>query len=416
MPMLFAHRPRRFLAVGALVAVVVAGVGSLIAAGQTRAAIGRAQDAVVSAAVRLAAVAPDHAEEIARALTDSEASGNLEAGRQELARYGITADILTIAGPLAGLARSTALTAFVVAALAGAAALAFGAGAVSRLLAAVEAVARSAEDIAAGRYVLSPAGEVEGTVARLEHQIRRTAHRLASEAQAADLERRKTADFLADVSHQLKTPIASLRMYLELLLHSPERQDFVTRGLAQVDRVEWLVRNLLTIERIQAGTLSLTFVTTPLDPVLRDLVEQYAPIAHKAGVELRLELPRQAKGSDPPHDPRWLSEAVGNVVKNAIEHTPAEGSVTVTLERTSLFSRIRVDDTGRGIALEDLPHVFDRFYRGRTTEAGTGIGLSLARAVVEKHGGHIAAVPRRGGARFLITLPYETVSRAVTES
>ena len=413
---LFSKHPHRVLGIGLLLALGVATFGSLIVAAHTRGTVRRAEEALIRSAAQIVAGEPDRAGPVARSLTEPEAPADLEAARRELARYGVTADILPIAGPFAGLVRTAAVLGFAVAAVSVLTTGCFAAAALSRLLAAVESVARNAEEIAAGKYSLSPGGEEEGSVARLEHQIHRTAHRLSAEAQAADAERNRTAEFLADISHQIKTPIASVRMYLELVLQSPERRDFVERGLTQIDRIDWLIRNLLTIERIQAGTLLLDFVTDPLDAMLQDVHQLHTPIAEAAGVRLDLALPEGSHRADPPHDPRWLGEAVGNIVKNAVDHSPFGETVTVALKRTNLFARIEIDDNGPGIAVEDLPHVFDRFYMGRTAKEGTGIGLALAKAVVEKHGGHIAAVPRRTGARFLVTLPYKSVSEVVTKS
>ncbi len=108
------------------------------------------------------------------------------------------------------------------------------------------------------------------------------------------------------------------------------------------------------------------------------------------------------------HDPRWLGEAVSNLVKNAIDHTPEGGSVSVTVRHTDVFSRIVVADTGPGVPIEELPRVFDRFYRGRQPSSsrgsGTGLGLALAKAIVERHGGVISAASPGSGARFTITL------------
>jgi hypothetical protein len=174
--------------------------------------------------------------------------------------------------------------------------------------------------------------------------------------------------------------------------------------------MEWLVKNLLIEARMEAGALPVSLEPRPIGPTVEDAVSGFRERAWDEQVSLSVALPP----ADPPvaHDRQWLGEAVSNLVKNALDHTPEGGSVAVTVQHTDVFSRIVVADTGPGIPLDELPRVFDRFYRGRHTPSarasGTGLGLALAKAIVERHGGVISAASPGTGARFSITLPHLT--------
>ncbi len=293
------------------------------------------------------------------------------------------------------------------------------AAAVSGVLRRVDELALLAGRIVGGDFRFDPAEEEEGSIGRLSHEIRQTAHRLERAAETSRETSEKLRRFLSDVSHQLKTPLSSVRMYHDLLLQYEEgsgsaggtQREFLERSLAQLDRTEWLVKNLLTLARIEAGVLPIQKEDRAVADTIRNAVRAFEATAEAAGVELVVQ-PGADAGPPVPHDPRWLAEAVSNIVKNALEHSPPGARVSVDVEFTEVFLRLVVEDQGPGIAPEDLPHLFERFYRGSSPRgrSGTGIGLALAKAIVERHGGVISATTgtrgsRGTGARFTITLP-----------
>jgi signal transduction histidine kinase len=169
--------------------------------------------------------------------------------------------------------------------------------------------------------------------------------------------------------------------------------------LVQIDRMEWLVRNLLLEARMEAGALPLDVAPRLLGTTVTEAVRGFQSRALDLGVTLSLSVPEN--DVEVPHDRRWLTEAVSNLVKNALDNTPTGGSVAVTVRHTEVFSRIVVVDSGPGIRATDLPHIFDRFYRGRSTAesatSGTGLGLALAKAIVDRHGGVISATSAAAG-------------------
>ncbi len=367
---------------------------------------------LLSIAALLVSDAPESAPEIAQLLQGESDPDAVARGREILSRYGFEIDVLAQLEPGLSAIDLLPLIAVVATLLAGAGTAGLAALALRRTYASVERLAAVASRVADGRYSLQAEQETEGSLGRLTYQIRQTAHRLAEQAETARAGNELLRSFLSDVSHQLKTPIASIRMYHELLLEmeddeADKKAEFLGRSLKQIDRMEWLVKNLLVEARMEAGALPLSLAPMPIGPTVDDAVSGFHVRATDQRVVLAVELPPE----DPPvaHDRHWLAEAVSNLVKNAFDHTPEGGRIVVSVRHTDVFSRIVVTDSGPGIALEELPRVFDRFYRGRQTPStratGTGLGLALAKAIVERHGGVVSAASTGAGARFTITLP-----------
>jgi two-component system phosphate regulon sensor histidine kinase PhoR len=227
-------------------------------------------------------------------------------------------------------------------------------------------------------------------------------------------DRDRSRDFLADVSHELRTPIAALRTFTELLQGEagtkPEtRAEFLESSAVQLERLDWLAQNLLELSKLDSGLVLLDLRPDDLRATVESAVEQVEPAARKRGVELHVSLP------DGPlrirHDPPRVGQIVINLVGNAVKFTDRGGTVRVLAEPTpGGGARIEVLDTGVGIAADELPRVFERFYRGaQANEArstGSGLGLAIVKSIVDMHGGTIAVESSVGrGSRFVITLP-----------
>ena len=232
---------------------------------------------------------------------------------------------------------------------------------------------------------------------------------------ASELDKGALADALADVSHQIKTPLTSLS-----LMTSLTRGALVTDGAhpAEVERlrtmerlegrVEWLVSSLLKLARIDAGVVSFARAHVDGAELVARAIEPLEVSAELAGVELVRDVQPDAGFEG---DLAWTAEALENILKNCLEHTPAGGRVCVSVTEDALAFRLSVEDTGPGIAPEDLPHVFERFYRGgeksegaggsEVDPGGVGIGLALAKSLVTAQGGSVrAGNAPDGGARF----------------
>ncbi len=239
-------------------------------------------------------------------------------------------------------------------------------------------------------------------------QLAETFNRMATELESLERLRR---DLVANVSHELKTPIAALRAHLENLLDGVEepRRETLQVMLEQSERLTRLVEELLDLSRLESGGVTLTMEPVALTPLVRQ-VGREIQIARGEGVVFRNEVP----GDLPPvrADRERLHQVLFNLLDNAFRFTPPGGSVTVSAARVNALCEVTVDDTGPGIPEEHLPFVFERFYRVDSArsrgDGGTGIGLTIVRSVVEAHGGHIWAERREeGGSRFRFELPFD---------
>lgn len=263
-----------------------------------------------------------------------------------------------------------------------------------------------------------PSGVLE--IDELGRQFNVMADRLAGTLRMLEADRDRLREFVADVSHELRTPIAALRMYNELLregaVDDETRAEFLQRSTDQVRRLEWLSTNLLDLSRIDAGIFPLDIGLGDLRDPVQAVVQAHSEVSMTRGITLESEVP-----GDPVElrfDRERIVQLVTNLVGNALKFTPRDGSVSVRLSETDSGATIEVRDTGPGIPADELPRVFERFYRGTNTgdarASGSGLGLAIVRSIVEMHGGEIDVVSEAGqGTAFRITLPRETAEQPI---
>lgn len=251
----------------------------------------------------------------------------------------------------------------------------------------------------------------EGEYAIFENELYKLSSALRTQLEKADGDKRLLAEALADISHQIKTPLTAMGIVCQLLRAEslpPREQQRLLRDMdAQLRRVEQLVGLLLKMSRMDAGTVEFREETPGADALLgRALSPLLIPL------ELRdIRLIRRGKESDRcPCDPAWTAEALGNVIKNCMEHTPPGGAITLSHEETPLRAVITLENSGPPIPEEDLPHVFERFYRGaHAKEGGAGIGLAFARQVIARQNGALTAQNTPAGPRFTAVFHKRTV-------
>jgi two-component system phosphate regulon sensor histidine kinase PhoR len=218
-------------------------------------------------------------------------------------------------------------------------------------------------------------------------------------------------DFVANVSHELRTPLASIKSVIETLEggaleDSAVARDFLSRADAEVDRLVQMVEELLELSRIESGELPLAQEPVEMAAVVADAVERLRPQAEKQGLSLTLD----AAPDLPPviGDAERLERVVVDLIHNAVKFTPAGGSVHVWAGLADGRVTVRVSDTGVGIAPEDLPRIFERFYKGGRGRGGggTGLGLAVVKHVVEAHGGTVSVESEPGrGSTFSFSIP-----------
>ncbi|MEO6578798.1 MAG: HAMP domain-containing sensor histidine kinase [Candidatus Limnocylindria bacterium] len=292
------------------------------------------------------------------------------------------------------------------------AAFVFGVVAARRVTAPIQRLRRVAARVAQGdleeRATASGVLEVD----ELSAQFNDMADRLLGSLRMLEADRDRLREFVADVSHELRTPIAALRMYNELqrdgAVDDPTRAEFTERSTEQIGRLEWLSTNLLDLSRIDAGIFPLDM----RDGDLRDPIQAVVQALSEVAVERRIGLESlvPAEPVELRFDRERIVQLMTNLIGNALKFTPSGGAVSVRLTAEDDAVAIEVCDTGPGIPRDELPRVFERFYRGTNTgdarASGSGLGLAIVRSIVDMHGGEIDVTSEVGeGTVFRIALP-----------
>jgi two-component system, OmpR family, sensor histidine kinase MtrB len=286
---------------------------------------------------------------------------------------------------------------------------------IGRVLRPIQRARDVAEEIAAGNLAARiPQATSHDDFGRLAESFNRMTDNLAQKIGELEHVGSLQARFVSDVSHELRTPLATVRMAADYIHAArtglpPDAQRAAVLLERELERFENLLEDLLEISRFDAGVINLDPVEVDLGALLDEVVDALDPIAHGRKVEVGLKVDR---GQGPPlvaADPRRLDRVFSNLVKNAIEHT-AEGSVRIWVGRRGADVVATVADDGEGIPAEDLPHIFERFYRADVHRArtlgGTGLGLAIALENVNLHRGSISVRSEVGeGSTFTVTLP-----------
>jgi two-component system sensor histidine kinase MtrB len=286
---------------------------------------------------------------------------------------------------------------------------------IGRVLKPIQRARDVAEEITAGNLAARiPQATSQDDFGRLAESFNRMTDNLAQKIGELEHVGSLQARFVSDVSHELRTPLSTVRMAADYIHAAraglpPDAQRAAVLLERELERFENLLEDLLEISRFDAGVINLEPVEVDLGRLLDEVVDALDPIAHGRKVDVRLEVDR---GQGPPlvaADPRRLDRVFSNLVKNAIEHT-AEGNVRIGAGRRGPEVIVTVTDDGEGIPAEDLPHIFERFYRADVHRArtlgGTGLGLAIALENVNLHRGSIDVQSEVAkGSTFTVTLP-----------
>ena len=263
------------------------------------------------------------------------------------------------------------------------------------------------------RAVSTPQRSTSDEIDRLAGTFDEMAERLASQLRELEKTDRLRRELVTNISHDLRTPLTSLRGYLETLslkwdtLDAAKRERYLHSAIRQSDRLNRLVSDLFELARLDSGTRELELESLSLAELAQDAVQQFLLEAENQGVELGIDLPStpfRIQG-----DVGLIARVLDNLLANALRHTPRGGSIRVTLHDEGSNALLAVEDTGPGIEPDELPHVFERFFHGsraRRASHGVGLGLAIAKRVTDLHGGAIWVenlTPR--GSRFSVRLP-----------
>lgn len=232
----------------------------------------------------------------------------------------------------------------------------------------------------------------EGQLCRLFHEVNSLVSILNAHAENEKRSKKFLQNTISDISHQLKTPLAALNIYNGIMQDEaeafPTMKEFLHRSEQELDRIEVLVQNLLKITKLDAGTICLEKSLAPVSEMMESIKEHFVFRAQQEGKEITLSGNEEITFLC---DRNWMTEAVSNIVKNALDHTAAGDSVDISWRTFPSMLQIVIKDDGSGIHPEDQPHVFKRFYRSRFSKdtKGIGLGLPLSKAIIEAHNGTI---------------------------
>jgi signal transduction histidine kinase len=247
----------------------------------------------------------------------------------------------------------------------------------------------------------------EGELSILHNEITKMTLRIREQNDALKKDRQHLADSLADIAHQLRTPLTSANLTMSLLAKNPdeaERREIARETEELLRQMDWLITSLLKLSRLDAGMVQFQAERVPLCNLIQSALRPLLIPMELRNIDLRSDVPKDVAIWG---DLGWLSEAVQNILKNCMESAGENGRIEISCADTVLFTELAIRDSGAGIDAEDLPHLFDRFYRGKNAGiAGFGIGLALCKTVISRQGGTVTARNHpQGGAVFTVRFP-----------
>ena len=249
----------------------------------------------------------------------------------------------------------------------------------------------------------------ETMLARICYRLSRLYQIMQENRRKVDEERRELQSLISDISHQVKTPVSNLKMAADTLLEKPvseaERIDFIRGIFSQTDKLDFLFQVLVKTSRLETGVIQLEKKPGRLFDTVAQAMSGIVYAAEKKEITVSVDCSEDLTVS---HDGKWTSEALFNLLDNAVKYTPAGGKIAVSVVLWEMYVEIKVTDTGKGISESNQAAIFQRFYREEEVheQQGVGIGLYLAREIVTRQGGYIKVVSEPGkGSEFSIMLP-----------
>ncbi len=243
---------------------------------------------------------------------------------------------------------------------------------------------------------------------RTETQLAKAEHVFQRKQEESLREKETVKGLISDISHQTRTPLANMKLYLELLEEetlSEEGAGFLAKLCEQTEKMDFLMQSMVKMSRLETGILQIRQEKQDLAETIRRAVADVVPAAAAKEIDLFVDCP---DGMMVPHDGKWTQEAVSNILDNAVKYTESSGQIHLSVERQEIFWQIAIADTGKGIAVERQAQIFTRFYREPEVhdKPGVGIGLYLARRIIELQKGYIEVRSEAGkGACFRLYLP-----------
>lgn len=265
-------------------------------------------------------------------------------------------------------------------------------------------IAKRIERINLGDYSLQIDRNSEDELSLFDNQIYRTAVKFREQAENSNKDKENLQKSLSDISHQLKTPLTSIIVMVDNILDDDDmpleiRREFLNDIKHNTNTISFLVQSLLKLSKLDAEAVKFRYEQVEVKSIVDECIKNTAVMAEILGVRLETDCNDIILNCDR----KWLCEAVTNIIKNCIEHSQ-NGNIKITADQNKLYTKISIKDNGSGITKEDLPHIFERFYKGKnSSDDSVGIGLSLAKTIIEKQGGYISVSSELNkGSEFVI--------------
>lgn len=263
-----------------------------------------------------------------------------------------------------------------------------------------------------GYTVLQINTQQEGELSVLESEVSKLILRLKNQADMLKKDKIYLSDSIADISHQIRTPLTSINLIVSRLSSQELTIDKRKQLLMELDvllaHIDWLIQSLLKISKLDAGTVNLKSERVQVSLLIQEAIE---PLEIPLDIRSQTTVVECGKEVSYTGDRAWMREALSNIIKNCMEHTPEGGTIWIKAQENAIYTEIVVRDNGPGISKKDLPHLFERFYKGEnSSEKSVGIGLALARMIIVSQKGTVSAENHKeGGAQFTIRFYKSTV-------
>ena len=249
------------------------------------------------------------------------------------------------------------------------------------------------EEINNKNYKLDIDDNTEDELSILKNEVYKVTVMLKEVAENSKKDKLNLKESLSDISHQLKTPLSSITIMLDNILDNPEmdnetRTSFIKDIKKQIININFLVNSLLKLSKLDANSIQFVNKEECIENIISKSIENVSTLCDLKNININCNGESDAKIYC---DAKWQIEAITNILKNAIEHSNASSSIDISYEQNKMYSKIEIKDYGMGIDKDDLPHIFERFYKGKNSSSDSvGIGLALAKAIIENNGGYIS--------------------------
>lgn len=271
----------------------------------------------------------------------------------------------------------------------------------------IRSLTLGARRVTEGDYDININENNEGDLSKLAVSFNLMKEVITSNINKLKDEKQFLVELLSDISHQLKTPLAAMIIYNDIMLSKElsreQNETFLINNKNQLNRMEWLIKQILKLAKLDARAIMLNKENQSLNETIRESIDIFQDRAGEKSINISFNADEEVYLY---HDRLWMEEALNNIIKNGIEHNKEGGEITVEINASPIYTKIMISDNGEGIREEDLPNIFKRFYKARTSKKSDsiGIGLALSKSILQLHNGEIEVQSKIGeGTKFTIT-------------